>query len=140
MWRLCLDLVAAEAEEIAELMQQSLFVPLIEQWHPGQPVLAKFAKNLHRDCGIPWNQGKKLFCAVAAHVGECFAGAYKSESQSVRKGAKHRKKNEIWHFYTRVNFPGATAPVEANITEGRFGDESIPQIYSVILQKKGYSR
>lgn len=36
------DLAAAEAEEIAELLQQSLFVPLIEQWHPGQPVLAKF--------------------------------------------------------------------------------------------------
>lgn len=42
MWRLCLDLAAAEAEDIAELLQQSLFVPLIEQWHPGQPVLAKF--------------------------------------------------------------------------------------------------
>lgn len=36
------DLADQEAEEIAALLQKALFAPLLEQWHPGQPVLAEF--------------------------------------------------------------------------------------------------
>lgn len=36
------DLADAEAEEIAALLQDRLFVPVVEQYHPGQPILAEF--------------------------------------------------------------------------------------------------
>jgi len=36
------DLAAGEAEEIAALLQQRLFAPALDQWHPGQPHLAEF--------------------------------------------------------------------------------------------------
>lgn len=36
------DLAAAEAEQIANLMQARLFAPVLEQWHPGQPQLVEF--------------------------------------------------------------------------------------------------
>lgn len=98
------------------------------------------AKNLHRDCGIPWNQGKKLYCAVAEQVGECFEKAYTSYPQAINPGAKNAGKKELWHFLTKVKYEGATAPVEANITVARFGKDPTPQIYSIILQKEGYRR
>lgn len=37
------DLAATEAEEIAELFNACLFGPLLDQWHPGQSRLARFA-------------------------------------------------------------------------------------------------
>ena len=37
------DLAAAEAEEIAAVLQESLFAPALDQWHPGQPHLVEFA-------------------------------------------------------------------------------------------------
>ena len=37
------DLAAAEAEEIASVLQESLFAPALDQWHPGQPHLVEFA-------------------------------------------------------------------------------------------------
>ena len=36
------DLADAEAHEIAELLQERLIIPVLEQWHPGQPVLVEF--------------------------------------------------------------------------------------------------
>ena len=36
------DLAAAEAEEIASVLQERLFAPALEQWHPGQPHLVEF--------------------------------------------------------------------------------------------------
>ena len=36
------DLAASEAEQIANLLQEKLFAPVLEQWHPGQPHLVEF--------------------------------------------------------------------------------------------------
>lgn len=36
------DLAAAEAEEIAALLNERLFAPVLTQWHPGQPQLVEF--------------------------------------------------------------------------------------------------
>lgn len=36
------DLAAAEAEEIAALLDEALFAPVLDQWHPGQPHLVEF--------------------------------------------------------------------------------------------------
>lgn len=36
------DLAASEAEQIANLLQERLFAPALEQWHPGQPHLVEF--------------------------------------------------------------------------------------------------
>lgn len=36
------DLADAEAHEIAAIIQESVIVPILEQWHPGQPVLVEF--------------------------------------------------------------------------------------------------
>jgi len=36
------DLAAAEAEEIAALLHEELFAPVLDQWHPGQPHLVEF--------------------------------------------------------------------------------------------------
>lgn len=36
------DLAAAEAEEIAAVLNEKLFAPVLDQWHPGQPHLVEF--------------------------------------------------------------------------------------------------
>lgn len=36
------DLAASEAEQIANLLQETLFAPVLDQWHPGQPHLVEF--------------------------------------------------------------------------------------------------
>lgn len=36
------DLAAAEAEEIAAVLNERLFAPVLDQWHPGQPHLVEF--------------------------------------------------------------------------------------------------
>lgn len=36
------DLAAAEAEEIATVLHEGLFAPVLGQWHPGQPQLVEF--------------------------------------------------------------------------------------------------
>lgn len=36
------DLAASEAEQIANLLQEKLFAPVLDQWHPGQPHLVEF--------------------------------------------------------------------------------------------------
>ncbi len=36
------DLAASEAEQIANILQEKLFAPVLEQWHPGQPHLVEF--------------------------------------------------------------------------------------------------
>ncbi len=36
------DLADAEAHEIAAIIQESVIVPILEQWHPGQPALVEF--------------------------------------------------------------------------------------------------
>lgn len=36
------DLAAAEAEEIAAVLHEGLFAPVLGQWHPGQPQLVEF--------------------------------------------------------------------------------------------------
>lgn len=44
------DLADAEAHEIAAIIQESVIVPILEQWHPGQPVLVEFVlKRPDRD-------------------------------------------------------------------------------------------
>ena len=44
------DLADAEAQEIAAIIQESVIVPILEQWHPGQPVLVEFVlKRPDRD-------------------------------------------------------------------------------------------
>ena len=37
------DLADAEAHEIAAILQERVIVPILDQWHPGQPVLVEFA-------------------------------------------------------------------------------------------------
>lgn len=36
------DLAASEGAQIAALLQEKLFAPVLEQWHPGQPQLVEF--------------------------------------------------------------------------------------------------
>lgn len=44
------DLADAEAHAIAAIIQERVIVPIIEQWHPGQPVLVEFVlKRPDRD-------------------------------------------------------------------------------------------
>lgn len=96
--------------------------------------------NLHHECGLSWNAAKSAHITASAKAGELFEAAVRSETEKTRTGKKNWKKQEVIHFFSPVDVPGAKAPVEANITVIKLKKGNTPKIYSLILQKQGAPR
>ena len=127
----------SEADMDPEFMEE------VDTW------LKRSYNNLHKDCGLGYNEAKRLHYAAAKKAGELFQKATDSypeplhetveqqEAANKKRKNKKRVKTEIWHYLAPLDVPNATAPVEANITVIKFKGNKGKRIYNCILQKKG---
>lgn len=118
------------------------FMEEVDTW------LKRSYNNLHNDCGLGYNEAKRLHYAAAKKAGELFEKAMDSypeplhetveqqEAANKKRKNKKRVKTEIWHYLAPLDVPNATAPVEANITVIKFKGNKGKRIYNCILQKK----